>query len=260
MGMKITDGRGFIEKDTNDLWNVIINQAFAEKFALKEPFTVRLAGVGEGKGMIVGIVEDFNFESLHSEVEPLAFFNCPDWISYGLIKMKSASYTDMKSVISNLKSVWKEISPDFPIEYNFLDESLDRQYKAEERFEKAFLCFSLFAILIACLGLFGLTAYTVEQRTKEISTRKILGATVTGITFMLSKQFVILVLLSNIIAWPIAYYVTNNWLKDFAYRINIDLWIFLASGTMALVIALLTVCSYAIKAAMANPVESLRYE
>ncbi len=262
LGMKIVEGRNFIVNDTNDLRNFIVNETFAEKFGLKEPLTASITGWGEGTGKIVGVVKDFNFQSLHSQVEPLAFFNEPDYASYGygLIKMNSASYNDMKSVINNLKSVWKEISPDFLIEYNFLDESLSRQYKAEERFEEAFLCFSLFAIFIASLGLFGLTAYTVEQRTKEISIRKILGATVTGVTFMLSKQFIMLVLISNIIAWPAAYYITNNWLKDFVYRISISPWIFVASGGMALVIALLTVSSHAIKAAMANPVESLRYE
>lgn len=260
MGMKITEGRDFMDKDTSG--NVIVNQAFVKTFGLKEPLNASFPGWGDGKGKIVGVVGDFNFQSLHSQVEPLVFFDEPHGASYGygLIKMKSTSYVDIKSVVNNLKSVWKELAPDFPIEYNFLDESLDMQYKSEERFEEAFLCFSLFAIFIACLGLFGLTAYTVEQRTKEISIRKILGATVAGITFMLSKQFVILVLLSNIIAWPIAYYVTNNWLKDFAYRINIDLWIFLASGAMALMIALLTVSAHAIRAATANPVESLRYE
>ncbi|MHB1687436.1 MAG: FtsX-like permease family protein [Ignavibacteriaceae bacterium] len=260
MGMKIVEGRNFIDKDTNEIGNIIVNQAFAEKFGLREPLNASFPGWGEGKSKIVGVVKDFNFESLHSKVAPLAFFNYPDWISYGLIKINSARYGDIKAVINSLKSIWKEMSPDFPFEYNFLDESIDRQYRAEEGFEKAFFCFSLFAIFIACLGLFGLTAYTIEQRTKEICIRKILGATITGITIMLSRQFIILVLISNIIAWPAAYYVMNNWLKDFAYRINITFWVFIFSGVIALVIALLTVTSQAIKAATANPVKSLKYE
>jgi putative ABC transport system permease protein len=260
MGMKIIEGRGFIDKDTNDAWNVIINESFAKMYGIKDPLKVRLTGMGGGKGNIVGVVKDFNFASLHSKVEPLVFFNCPEWIGYGLIKLKSSNYGNIRAVINNLKSVWKEISPDFPIEYHFLDESLNNKYKAEERFEKEFLSFSLFAIFIACLGLFGLTAYTIEQRTKEISIRKILGATITGITMMLSKQFIVLVLISNIIAWPVAYYMVNNWLKEFAYRIDISMWVFLLSGTLALVIALVTVSTNAIKAATANPVKSLKYE
>ena len=260
MGMKITEGRDFMEKDSNDISNVIINQAFAEKYGLKDPLKARLGGMGEGKGKIVGVVKDFNFMSLHSKVEPLAFFNIPNDITYSLIKINSEKYASIKAVIDNLKLIWKEISPDFPIEYNFLNESLNRQYKAEERFEKAFFLFSFFAIFIACLGLFGLTAYTIEQRTKEISIRKILGATTTGLTIMLSRQFIILVLISNIIAWPVAYYVMNNWLKDFTYKINITPWVFLLSGIIAFVIALLTVSIYVIKATMVNPVKSLKYE
>ncbi|MCL5020208.1 MAG: FtsX-like permease family protein, partial [Bacteroidetes bacterium] len=172
----------------------------------------------------------------------------------------SSSYADIKSTIDKLTATWREFSPDFPIQYYFLDQALAREYRSEDQFETAFFWFSLFAIFIACLGLFGLTAYTVEQRTKEISVRKILGATTTGITFMLSRQFIALVLFSNIIAWPVAYYVANNWLQNFAYRINISPLVFLLSGAMALVIALVTVSSHAIKAATANPIENLRYE
>jgi putative ABC transport system permease protein len=167
---------------------------------------------------------------------------------------------DHLSTISFIENVWKKYAGDEEFSYNFLDDNLQKLYGADQRTSEIAGAFSILAIFIACLGLFGLMAYTVEQRTKEISIRKILGATVTGVTFMLSKQFITLVLFSNLIAWPVAYYVTNNWLKDFAYRTNISPWIFLASGAMALVIALLTVCSHAIKAATANPVESLRYE
>jgi putative ABC transport system permease protein len=264
MEMKILEGRNFMD-DTSDVGNVIINQAFAEKFGIENPMDakvggIRLGALGKSQSTVVGVVKDFNFQSLHSKVEPLVFYNFPGWSNYGVVETNSNSYANIKSVISNLKSVWKELSPDFPFEYNFLNQSLAMQYKAEEEFEEVFLCFSLFAVFIASLGLFGLTAYTVEQRTKEICIRKILGATVTGLTFMLSKQFIMLVLISNVIAWPVAYYVMNNWLKDFAYRININPWIFLVSGAMALAIALLTVSSHAVKAATANPVESLRYE
>jgi putative ABC transport system permease protein len=261
MKMKIIEGRSFIDKDTNDIWNVIINESFAKKYDLKEPMKANLTGMGEGKCKIVGVVKDFYFESLHSQVEPLALFYDPGWmIGNGLIKIKSTKYADINNVIKNLQSIWKDTSPDFPFEYKFLDEALDKQYKAEERFEKLFLCCSLFAIFIACLGLFGLTAYTIEQRTKEISIRKILGATITGITYMLSRQFIILVLISNIIAWPLAYYLMNNWLKEFAYRIDITPWEFLISGVVTLTIALITVNTNAIKAATANPIKSLKYE
>jgi putative ABC transport system permease protein len=260
MGMKMLKGRDFIPNDSNDIGNVIINEAFANKFGLKKPFEARLTGMGEGKGNIVGIVKDFNFEPLFSEVNPLAFFYFPRQIGYGVIKLNSSNYQDIKSVINNFKSVWKELSPDFPTDYNFLDDGLNWYYREEVRFENTFFYFSLFAIFIACMGLFGLTAYTIEQRTKEITIRKILGASVPSITVLLSKQFILLVLISNIVAWPAAYYITNNWLKDFAYRINTNLWFFILSALIALFIALMTVSSHAIKAAAAKPVENLRYE
>jgi putative ABC transport system permease protein len=260
MEMELVKGRDFIPNDQADIANVIVNEAFVRKNGLKEPVKARLTNMGPGKGNIVGIVKDFNFQSLHSEVQPLVFFNFPGYSRFGLIKINSANYSDIKEVIEYLKKTWKDFSPDFPLEYNFLDEKLDMQYKAEEKFENAFIGFSLLAIIISCLGLFGLSSFATEQRTKEIGIRKILGASIPGITIMLSKQFVVLVIISNIIAWPAAYYIAASWLQDFAYRIDISWWMFVLSGAIALVIALATVSFQAIKAATANPVDSLRYE
>ncbi len=259
MEMKIVNGRNFFEDDKNDEYNVIVNESFVKKYGLTDPLSAQVTAFGKNKGYVVGVVKDFNFQSLYSQVEPLAFLNA-DWGGYGLIKIASTKYGDIKNVIENLKSVWKEISPDFPIEYFFLDEALNNQYKSEERFEESFFYFSLLAILIACLGLYGLSAFTTEQRTKEFGIRKVLGATLTNITMLVSKQFIALVLISNVIAWPIAYYITKNWLQDFAYRISISWWMFILAGGFALVIALATVGFQAIKAATANPVEALRYE
>jgi putative ABC transport system permease protein len=259
MGMKITDGRTFYENNKNDEWNIIINEAFAQKYGLKEPFKAQFAGM-PGDGKIVGVVKDFNFKSLHSPVEPLVFINAPNWFLYGVVKISSAKYTEIKRVINRFGSIWKEVSPDFPFEYNFLQENLALQYKSEERFEKAFICFSALAIIISCFGLFGLISFTTEHRTKEIGIRKVLGASTSGITAMLSKQFVVLVFIAIIIASPIAYYIANKWLQNFAYRIEISWWMFALAGGIALVIALVTISFQAIKAAMKNPVESLKYE
>lgn len=255
MNMKIVKGRGFFENDTNDYGSVIINEAFAKTFGIKD--YSKLSFSGEEK--VVGVVKNFNYESLHSEVQPLVMLNAPVY-NCGLLKMRTSNYKDMKSVITKLSGIWKEISPDFPFEYNFLDESLANQYKAEERFEKTFIGFSLLAVLITCMGLFGLTSFTTEQKTKEIGIRKILGASVNNITLMLSKQFILLVFLANIIAVPVAFYFMNKWLQDFAYRIEINWWIFALAGGITLLIALITVSFQAVKAATANPVESLRYE
>ena len=255
LNMKIVKGRGFFEKDTNDYNSVIINESFAKNFNIKDPFKLTFAGGQK----VVGVVKDFNFASLHSEVQPLVIFNAPIY-NCGLVKINASNFKDIKSLIAELKNIWEEISPDFPFEYNFLDESLANQYQAEERFEKAFIGFSVIAILIACLGLFGLTAFTTEQRTKEIGIRKILGASINNITSMLSKQFVVLVLLANIIAFPVAYYFMNKWLQNFAYKVNLNIWTFLFVGTISVLIAFLTISFQAIKASIENPINSLRSE
>ncbi|HSR16977.1 MAG TPA: FtsX-like permease family protein, partial [Ignavibacteriaceae bacterium] len=260
MEMELVKGRDFIPNDEADVANVIVNEAFIKKNGLKETSKARLTSMGPEKGNIVGVVKDFNFQSLHTEVQPLVFFNFPGYSGFGLIKINSAKYSDIKAVIKHLEQTWKEVSPDFPMEYNFLDEKLDMQYKGEEKFEKAFIGFSLLAIIISCLGLFGLSSFTTGQRTKEIGIRKILGASIPDITIMLSKQFILLVFISNIIAWPAAYYIAGNWLEDFEYRIEISWLMFALAGGIAMAIALATVSSQAIKAATANPVESLKYE
>ena len=254
MNLKIVEGRNFYN-DTSDYGSIIINEAFAREYDLKKPLEASLAD----NLKVVGIVNDFNFQSLRSNIGPLAFLNYPV-ITNGLVKLKSTKYRDIKSVITALESIWKKYSPDFPFEYNFLDESLASQYKSEERFEKAFISFSLLAIIISCLGLFGLISFTTEQKTKEIGIRKVLGASITSITALLSKQFIVLVLMSIVIACPLAYYITNKWLQNFAYKINITWWMFVLSGGIALIIAFATISFQAIKAATANPVESLRYE
>jgi putative ABC transport system permease protein len=254
MNLKIVEGRNFYN-DTSDYGSIIINEAFAREYDLKKPLEASLAD----NLKVVGIVNDFNFQSLRSNIGPLAFLNYPV-ITNGLVKLKSTKYRDIKSVITALESIWKKYSPDFPFEYNFLDESLASQYKSEERFEKAFISFSLLAIIISCLGLFGLISFTTEQKTKEIGIRKVLGASITSITALLSKQFIVLVLMSIVIACPLAYYITNKWLQNFAYKINITWQMFVLSGGIALIIAFATISFQAIKAATANPVEALRYE
>ena len=159
-----------------------------------------------------------------------------------------------------MQSTWKQFSPDFPFDYHFLDQSFDQLYRSEKRLNEIFGTFSMLAILIACLGLFGLAAYATQERTKEMGIRKVLGASVPQVVNLIASDFLKLVLIANVIAWPLAYYAMQEWLQNFAYRINIGLWIFVLSGILALVIALLTVSSQAIRAATANPVESLRYE
>jgi putative ABC transport system permease protein len=214
----------------------------------------------EQKLEIVGVVKDFNYRSLHEPIRPLAIHLFPKQGFIGRFVTVRLAQGDHLSTISFIENVWKKYAGDEGFSYNFLDDNLQRLYAADQRTSKIAGAFSVLAIFIACLGLLGLAAFIIEQRTKEIGIRKVLGATVPEVIALLSAQFAKWVLIANIIAWPVAYYVMNNWLKDFAYKINISIWIFVASGGLALIVALLTVSSHAIKAATANPVESLRYE
>ena len=167
---------------------------------------------------------------------------------------------NVSTTIAFIKSEWKKFVPDKPFEFFFLNEEFSKLYKAEQRTGEIFTVFSVLAIFIASLGLFGLAAFTAERRSKEIGIRKTLGASVPGIVYLLSKEFTRWVLLANVIAWPVAYFIMSKWLEDFAYRIEMGWWMFLFSGSIALVIALVTVSFHAIKTAMLNPVKSLRYE
>jgi putative ABC transport system permease protein len=179
------------------------------------------------------------------------------WTRRACIKIAGANIAD---TIKHVESVYKEFCPGFAMEYSFLDESFAKQYEAEKRLKQLLQYFVGIAIIISCLGLFALTAFVAEQKTKEIGIRKVLGSSNTGIFFLLSKNFTKWVLVANLISWPIAYYVLSNWLKSFAYHINPSIMIFVLSGLLALTIALLTVGYQAVKAASANPVDCLRYE
>jgi putative ABC transport system permease protein len=167
---------------------------------------------------------------------------------------------DLARTVTNLEQVWERLVPNRPFAYFFLDENFNQQYRADERFGQVFAAFAALAILIACLGLLGLASFTAEQRLKEIGIRKVLGASAAGIVGLLSSEFVTLVVIANLVAWPIAHYAMNKWLQEFAYRVDLSWWLFVVAGGLALVIILITVSTQALKAALANPVEALRYE
>jgi putative ABC transport system permease protein len=210
---------------------------------------------------IVGVTKDYHQESLKSALLPVVFnpINANDLNLTRYFSLKIDT-RNIRQILSKIKNKWNEIFTGQPFEYNFLDEVFNSQYKADQQFGKVFGMFTFLAIIISCLGLFGLASYVNLQRTKEIGIRKVLGATIPGIVSMVSADFTKWVLTSNVIAWPVAYYIMNKWLHDYAYRIDIGLGVFVVAGGIALVIALATVSFQAIKAATANPVESLRYE
>ncbi len=260
MGMHVIKGREFSHQFGGDSTAVVLNETAAQLLGYPDPVGQKIYKIMDSNKTkaftIIGVVKNFNYESLKQSIGPLGFF-IGDRAAVASFKVKT---TDMKGLISKIESLWKEMNPGMPFGYEFLDDSFNKMYTSEQRVGKIALIFSTLAILIACLGLFGLATFISEQRTKEIGIRKVLGASVQGIVQLLSKDFMKLVGISFIIAAPLSWWIMNNWLKDFAYRIPMEWWIIGAAGFIALLIALTTVSFQAIKAAIANPVQSLRSE
>ncbi len=257
-GLELVQGRNFSEEIATDVTHAyILNETAVRELGWKDsvgrPFHVG----GEELGRVIGVVKDFHFKSLHQKIEPLVLDLKTEWSMTAAIRLAPG---DFRNALDFMGTQWRLFEPEQPFGYGFLDSSLDRLYRAEKRLGRLFSSFTLLAIFVASLGLFGLAAFSAEQRTKEIGVRKVLGASVAGIVGLLSKDFIKLVLLANVIAWPLAWYAMNKWLQDFAYRVDIDWSVFALAGGIALCIALLTVSTQAIKAALANPVEALRYE
>jgi len=264
LGIEIVRGRGFSKDFSTDAAGVLLNEAAVKYFGWDDPLgkTLIYPGGDNREYKVIGVMKDFNFMTLHSPITPFALFHHAS-NSYEIqnscvvVRIPRA---DLANSLKSLESEWKTFAPTMPFEYKFMDEGFDEQYLAEQRLGKIFLIFSFLTIFIACIGLLGLAAFTSEQRTKEIGVRKVLGASVPNLVALLSKDFSKWVLLANLIAWPVAYFAMNKWLQNFAYRTDINWWVFALAGGAALLIALLTVSTQAIKAAVANPVEALRYE
>lgn len=259
-GMKLTQGRAFSEKFATDVNEaVIINQTLAGILGRDNLIGKKLHNYSEDRTRrIIGIVEDFHFESLHSQVKPLMMVTHSS-SDYKFMYVKTKPGT-IPSSIKFLKDTWKKHSAGNPFEYHFLDQTVDQLYASEKQMGKIFLNFAVLAIFISCLGLFGLASFTAEQRTKEIGIRRVLGASAVNVVVNLTKDFSRWVFVANVIAWPVAYFAMQRWLQNFAFKTDIGLWIFILSAAASLAIALMTVGYQSIKAALANPVDSLRYE
>jgi putative ABC transport system permease protein len=255
-GIELVAGRNFSKRFPSDVEHAyILNESAVKEIGWDTPIGKELEIMN--KGPVIGVVKDFHFRPLHQRIEPAALYIYPKLFQY--ISVKISPY-DVSQSIDFLKAKWKALVPGQVFQYSFLDEDFDNLYKAEMRLSKIFTVVTFLAVFIACLGLFGLAAFEAMQRSKEIGIRKVLGASVSGIVLLLSKEFTKWVLLANIVAWPVAYYAMNHWLQNFAYRIHIGPLVFIQSAALALIIALLTVGYQAVKAAFANPVETLRYE
>jgi len=261
-GIKIIEGRYFSKEFSTDSNAVVLNQAAVKEFGITNPIGKRIFSFDDNNNPlalnIIGVIKDFHTADLHNKISPVVFaLNDPSDRQFLSLKMK---VNKAKECIELVETLWNNFNPGKPVEYFFMDQDYELFYKDDIRIGKLFTSFSVLAIFIACLGLFGLISFSAERRTKEVGVRKVLGASVHRITILLSKEFIIWVLLANIIAWPVAYYFMNKWLQDFAFRIDITLWPFLFSGLIALLIAVATVSYQSIKAAIANPVDSLKYE
>ena len=258
--IKVIAGKNFTANASRDtVRQIILNEEAVRNFGWKDPQTAigKPFEMGNQKGIVIGVVNDFHFNSLQQSIEPLAIYPIGDRFSRITLKV---DMTDASASVASIETSWKKHFQSALFDYDFMDRQVGEQYANEERFSKIFLYFSVLSILIACLGLYGLTAYSASQKVKEIGVRKVLGATVSHLAIMLSGNFMKLILLAFLIAVPLAWYILNNWLSDFAYRITISWWMFGAAGLLVLMIAIVTVSFQVIRAAVANPVKSLRTE
>jgi putative ABC transport system permease protein len=256
LGIKLIEGRNFSRELASDSASVIINITMAKELGFKNPLGQTIEN-GWEKFTVIGVVEDFNFELMKQNIGPLCMILGNDHASIMSVKINGS---DAKNAIASITSVWKKFAPHQPFRYTFMDESFANMYADVQRTGSIFTSFAVFAIIIACLGLFALSAFMAEQRTKEIGIRKVLGASVSSITTLLSTDFVKLIIVAIVIASPIAWWTMNKWLQDFAYRIDISWWFFAVAGLFAVAIALFTISFQTVRAALANPVKNLRTE
>ncbi|MBX3255552.1 MAG: ABC transporter permease [Chitinophagaceae bacterium] len=257
MKLQVKEGRDFSKEYGADSLSFILNETAVEKMGLQQPVGQTISW-GNRKGPVIGILKDFHFSSMHYSIDPLILRLDENW-SWGTILIRTKA-GDTRETLSALKKLCKEINPAFPFTYQFSDLEFDKLYRSEQVVSKLSNYFAFLAIFISCLGLFGLAAFTAAQRTKEIGVRKILGASVESIVTMLSGSYIRLVVIAMLIAFPLGWYIMNKWLEQFQYKAGIEWWVFIVAGAVALGIALLTVSYQSIKAALANPVKSLRME
>jgi putative ABC transport system permease protein len=261
LGIEIIEGRPFSRDFATDVFNdrkvsFIVNEETVKLMGVKSAIGLKLT-LFRKTGPIIGVMRNFHYHHMKTKIEPLALFIMPYFNQYILIKLQPEN---IKESLEFIKKTWEKFSPDYPFEHSFVSEDYNSLYRHEEKMGKILTIFTVFAIFIACLGLWGLTSFIIERRTKEIGIRKVLGASVLKIIILLSKEFLNLVIIANIIAWPLVYYFINVWLQNFAYRVNIGFQTLLVAGSIVIIVAFLAISYQTLRAAIANPVESLRYE
>lgn len=257
---KIVAGRDFSRDfKTDQSEGVIINREAVKELNLKNPIGAELSGINNASDpqKVIGVVDDIHFRSFKEQVPPIIFF-IREWSASGIILRLKGN--DIVSTMKSLESEWHKVVPDHPFIFSFLDQSYDNLYKSEQQTSKVIFTFCLFAIIVSSIGLFSLITQLSQMRKKEIGVRKVLGASIKGIVFLMMRENLIIILIANIISWPIAYYLMNKWLQNYIYHININLLVFVFAGVLTLAIVMITIITQAIRAASANPVESLRCE
>ncbi len=255
MGMKMKEGRSFSRSFGADSPSIILNETAVKAMGLKDPVGKTIRRFGKTDLQIIGVVKDFHFESLHEPIKPAYMVLWP-----GGTIVASVQANNQRQTIAAIERLYGKYNPGFPFTFNFLDEAYQKQYDSETRVSALSKYFAGLAIVISCLGLFGLAAFTAQKRRKEIGVRKVIGASVVNITTMLSKDFLRLIFISLAIALPASWWLMSNWLQGFAYRISITPYVFVIAGISVILITLFTISFQSIKAAMANPVKSLRTE
>jgi putative ABC transport system permease protein len=256
MEIKLIKGRDFSDEFSTDKhFAYILNESAAKQIGWKDPLAGKMDIIGWGP--VIGVIKDFNFQSLHQQIVPMALCIFPEIYNYMLIRIKKE---DVPGSIRFLEDKWKEVYPGRNFEYSFFDKDFDKLYKSEIVFGRIINFITSLALIVACLGLLGLVHFSTERRSKEIGIRKVAGASVMNILILITKDFIKWIIIANIIAVPVVYYIMNKWLQDFAYRINIDWLTFVLAGITTLVIALAAISFRSVKAARLNPVDSLKYE
>jgi putative ABC transport system permease protein len=254
-GIRLSEGRWFEPGNAADENHVLLNETAARQLGLPEPWLGQRFSIHGNEGRVIGLIRDFHFSSLHKPIAPLVVYNTPNWRGLFFVKTRPGQSAE---ALAAAEKVWKSWFPQYPFKFHFLDDDFQRQYRAEQQAATLFQVFSGLAVLIACLGLFGLATFVAAQRTREMGIRKVLGASVASITLLLTRDFLRLVCWSMLIASPLAWYLMQHWLAGFAYRADMPWWLFVLAGALALLAALVTAGSQGLRAALANPVQTLK--
>ena len=257
LGLKMAEGRWFEPGNKADAHNFILNETAMREFGIHKPVIGQRFTFQGDTGQIIGVTKDFNFKSVHEKIGPLAIVNRGGWRSTVFVKTTPSG---VKGALAAAEKTWQKFFPNAPLDYSFLDDHFEMLYKSEKKVSTLVFIFSIVAVLITCMGLFGLIAFSAEQRVREIGIRKVLGATVTNIMVIMTRDFIKLVAIAIVISVPLAWWVMSDWLQDFAYRIKLDAWIFISAAILALAIALITISFQAFRSAIQNPVNNLRSE